>query len=128
VRSIAIATGMSYLEVYDLVLKFSRRERGRVSRRTGVRRFSHPRTGVFKSTMDKVLDHLGWEWVSTMGIGTGCTVHLDAAELPEGRIIARVSRHYVALIDGVIHDTGNPSRGGSRCVYGYWRQPAKQSG
>jgi hypothetical protein len=78
--------------------------------------------------MDKVLDHLGWEWVSTMGIGTGCTVHLDEAELPEGRIIARVSRHYVALIDGVIHDTGNPSRGGSRCVYGYWRQPAKQSG
>jgi hypothetical protein len=24
------------------------------------------------------------------------------------------------VIDGVIHDTFDPSRGGTRCVYGYW--------
>jgi hypothetical protein len=29
-----------------------------------------------------------------------------------------------AVIDGVIHDTFNPSRGGSRCVYGYWVFPS----
>jgi hypothetical protein len=34
-----------------------------------------------------------------------------------------VSRHAVAVIDGVIHDTYDCSRGGKRCVYGYWRLP-----
>jgi len=24
------------------------------------------------------------------------------------------------VLDGVIHDTHDPSRGGRRCVYGYW--------
>jgi hypothetical protein len=31
-----------------------------------------------------------------------------------------VSKHYCAVIDGVIHDTSDPSRDGTRCVYGYW--------
>lgn len=30
--------------------------------------------------------------------------------------------HYTAVIDGIIHDTHDCSRDGSRCVYGYWRQ------
>ncbi len=63
---------------------------------------------------------LGFKFVPTMGIGTGCKVHLRDGELPMGRIIARVSRHYVAVIDGVLHDTYDASRGGTRCVYGYW--------
>ncbi len=29
-------------------------------------------------------------------------------------------RHYTAVIDGVINDTHDPSREGTRCVYGYW--------
>lgn len=69
-----------------------------------------------------------------MGIGTGCTVHLVAGELPMGRIVVSVSGHYTAVIDGVIHDTHDPQRrmyhydeGGKlsriseRCVYGYWK-------
>jgi hypothetical protein len=55
-----------------------------------------------------------------MGIGTGCKVHLNADELPKGRLIVSVSKHYTALIDGVINDLYNPDRGGKRCVYGYW--------
>ena len=55
-----------------------------------------------------------------MGIGTGCTVHLNPNELPKGRIICRVTRHYVAVINGVINDTYDCSRDGTRCVYGYW--------
>ena len=57
-----------------------------------------------------------------MKIGSGCTVHLRADELPTGRLIVSVSRHVVAVIDGVIHDTHDPSRDGTRCVYGYWKQ------
>ena len=56
-----------------------------------------------------------------MGIGTGCKVHLRKDELPMGRIIVALSKHYAAVIDGVVHDTHDPSRSGTRCVYGYWR-------
>jgi len=67
-----------------------------------------------------VYDSLAARWFPTMGIGTGCRVHLRADELPEGRIIARLSRHLCAVIDGVPHDTHDPSRDGTRCVYGYF--------
>ena len=32
----------------------------------------------------------------------------------------RLSKHITAVVNGVIHDTYDPSRGGSRCVYGVW--------
>jgi hypothetical protein len=56
-----------------------------------------------------------------MQIGSGCKVHLRADELPNGRLVVHTSRHSTAVIDGVIHDTYDPSRGGNRCVYGYWK-------
>jgi hypothetical protein len=31
-----------------------------------------------------------------------------------------VSRHMVAVIDGVVYDNHDSTRGGSRAVYGYW--------
>jgi hypothetical protein len=77
-------------------------------------------------------------------------VHLADGELPAGRLVVAVSKHYTAVIDGVIHDTHNPSRStswtiepdkgqelkanqgrnengvwtevGGRCVYGYWQK------
>jgi hypothetical protein len=56
-----------------------------------------------------------------MRIGQGCTTHLRRSELPTtGRLIVSVSKHITAVIDGVIHDTHDPSRRGTRCVYGYW--------
>ena len=39
-----------------------------------------------------------------------------------GILIARCSRHLVAVIDSVIHDTHDSSRGGRRCVYGYYQR------
>jgi hypothetical protein len=66
----------------------------------------------------------GWRWTPTMKIGSGCTVHLRADELPTGRLIVRVSGHLVAVIDGVILDTHNCSRDGMRCVYGYFARGA----
>jgi len=59
--------------------------------------------------------------VPIMGIGTGCKVHLRDGELPPGRMVVSVSQHYTAVIDGVVFDTHNPCRGGTRCVYGYWK-------
>jgi hypothetical protein len=62
----------------------------------------------------------GFEWTPTMLIGQGCKVHLKSEELPKGRLVVAVSRHYVAVIDGVIHDIYNADREGTRCVYGYY--------
>lgn len=118
-RAIAIATGLRYQEVYDLVNQFGKMERSSKRRRSR----SSAREGVYKTTMRRIMEHLGWVWTPTMGIGTGCTVHLLAAELPPGRLVVAVSKHYTAVIDGVIHDTYDPSRDGTRCVYGYWEEP-----
>ncbi|TXH09274.1 MAG: hypothetical protein E6R03_17035 [Hyphomicrobiaceae bacterium] len=116
-RAISIALELPYRQVYDQINEAARLERPG-SRESGVR--SHARTGVYRSTYERVLRSHGWVFTPTMGIGTGCRVHLREGELPPGRIIARVSQHLVAVIDGVIHDTSDQTRGGTRCVYGYW--------
>ena len=119
-RAIAIATGLSYKDVYDLINEYAKRER------TGKRKHgkSSAREGVYMSTFKKIMKDLGFVWVSTMSIGSGCQVHLDENELPGGVIVCRLSRHYVAVIDGVVNDTFDPSRDGSRCVYGYFKRAA----
>lgn len=113
-RSIAIARQRPYQEVYDELNQEARRER------PGKRRGrSNARNGMRTATIKRYLERKGWLWTATMGIGTGCTVHVRE-ELPEGRLILNLSKHVTAVIDGVIHDTYDPSRGGTRCVYGYW--------
>lgn len=118
-RAIAIGTGIDYRSTYDLLIQASKLERPSKTRRGS----SHPRTGVHTVTMRKVLADLGWDWTPTMAIGSGCRVHVDADELPSGVLILNLSRHFSTVIDGVIHDTHDPSRDGTRCVYGYWSQP-----
>jgi hypothetical protein len=115
-RAIAIATGLPYQEVYDRINAAAARER-RGSRKRGI---SHARTGVYGPTMRRVMQSLGWQFRATMHIGSGCTVHLRDGELPSGHLVVNVSKHFTAVIDGVIHDTHDPSRNGTRCVYGYW--------
>lgn len=119
VRAIAIATQRPYQEIYELVNRAATHER------TGKRKRgrSNARTGVYKSSIKRVMNALGWAWTPTMEIGSGCTVHLRAEELPPGRLVVSVSKHLTAVIDGVIHDTHDCSRRGTRCVYGYWQAP-----
>jgi hypothetical protein len=111
-RSIAIASKMDYKKVYDALSKGNASQGGAKSARNGI----YTKRKWFKDQMRE----WGFRWQPTMGIGTGCKVHLRAEELPKGRIIARCSRHYSAVIDGVINDTYDPSRDGERAVYGYW--------
>ena len=118
-RSIAIATGKPYQEVYIALNRLAETER--VGKRK--KRRSSSRTGVFRRTYQHYLESLGWQWTSTMSIGSGCQVHLRASEPPSGPLIVKVSRHLTAMIDGVLYDTHNCSRGETRCVYGYFSQP-----
>ena len=129
-RAIAIATEKPYKEVYDLINSYGSKERLTKKRKAKGR--SNARTGVWKETFRKIMTDLGWEWVSTMKIGQGCKVHLRSEELPMGRVVCLLAHHYVAVIDGVIHDTYDPNdrvdfetedyrfMKPDRCVYGYF--------
>jgi hypothetical protein len=117
-RSIAIATGVPYGDVYEALALGMKLSRGK-HRTRGVR---SARSGVFRNVYEPYLIDLGWVWTPTMQIGQGCTVHLREDELPGGRLVVAVSKHVTAVIDGVIHDMHNPSRDGSRCVYGYYQK------
>lgn len=123
VRSIAIAANLPYMQVYDDLRDANARyasERDNKLSRHLAQRGSSPRNGNHRNVFhDYILSH-GFEWVPTMKVGAGCQVHLRPEELPAGTLIVKVSKHLTAVIDGVIHDTHNPSRGGSRCVYGYY--------
>lgn len=123
VRAIAIATRLPYREVYDDLFERTRRfATGRSRAARSAARNPSPRTGVFREVYEPYLFDLGWIWTPTMSIGSGTTVHLRADELPEGRLVVACSRHLTAVVDGVVHDTSDPTRDGTRAVYGYYEE------
>ena len=134
VRAIGIATGLidrmthpghAYASIYADLFEAKRQfAKGSSRAAKHVKRIgASPRNGVPKAVIKKYLTDLGWTWTPTMQIGSGCKVHLRADELPHGNLIVSVSRHLTAVIDGVIHNTHDCSRDGTRCVYGYWSSP-----
>jgi hypothetical protein len=113
-RAIAIAGRLDYDDVY--------RELAHMMAATGKARSA--REGIDPKVMRVWFADHDWTWTPTMQIGQGCTVHLREGEVPmTGRHVVRVSGHIVALVDGVLHDTHDPTRDGTRCVYGYWTAP-----
>lgn len=127
-RSIAIASGRPYTEVYAALARGmgeQRKSKGATARNgiTTSRKW-------FKDYMRGI----GFTWTPTMRVGEGCKVHLLKGELPMGRLVVAVSKHYTAVVDGVIRDTYDPTRATiwndengkrmtHRCVYGYWVAP-----
>ncbi len=146
-RAIAIVTKRPYDEIYKRLATETGAQRAgkRGKRRASAREGINTKRQWFKDYMRE----LGFTWHPTMQIGSGCKVHLADGELPMGRLVVNVSRHYTAVIDGVIHDTHDPQREaswifepdvgqelkpnqgrnvngvwtevGGRCVYGYWK-------
>lgn len=113
-RAVAIATGLPYREVYQGINEAAKRERRSKGK-------SSARTGVHKRTTRRYMESIGWQWTPCMEIGSGCTTHLRADELPDGPLVVQLSKHCAAVLNGVVHDTHDPSRGGTRCVYGYYQ-------
>lgn len=114
-HAIAIALDRDYRAVYNDMADLLRAAPAKLAGRS-----RSPRDGVPRKLYEPYLFNAGWYWTPTMAIGTGTTVHLDPEELPAGRLITRVSKHVVAVIDGVVRDTYDPTRGGTRAVYGYY--------
>lgn len=106
IRSVAIATGRDYLEVYDEIKAFNKGK--------------SCRNGTPSKVTKNYINSFGFKWVPTMQIGSGCQVHLREDELPGGTLLVSLSGHISCVKDGVIYDTFDCSRDGTRCVYGYW--------
>jgi hypothetical protein len=123
VRSIAIATGLPYQKVYEDLgaanMAYSLLKNDRLAKRIHAKG-SSPRNGNHRNVFHDYILAQGFTWIPTMKIGSGCQVHLRPNELPKGILIVKVSKHLTAVIDGVLQDTHDPSRGGTRCVYGYY--------
>lgn len=137
-RSIAIVSGIPYKQVYEALAEGNAKQRKtkRSTKSTG-KRTAREGIDVKRKWFKDYMRSIGFEWTPTMLVGQGCKVHLDEKELPKGRLVVALSKHYTAVLDGVIHDTYNPQRGGGsfaemkdgvyvsgitseRCVYGYW--------
>lgn len=131
-RAVSIATRLPYADVYTALAAGTgaqRVTRGKRSKGATARNGINTGRKWFKAYMRAI----GFTWTPTMTIGSGCKVHLLKGELPMGHLVVAVSKHYTAVIDGVIHDTfdptrttfwyeeGKPPRVTHRCVYGYWR-------
>jgi hypothetical protein len=123
VRSIAIAANLPYMQVYeDLRLAneaYALLRNDKLARRLNAKG-SSPRNGNHRKVFHDYIVGLGFQWVPTMKVGAGCQVHLRSDELPKAILIVKVSKHLTAVLNGVIQDTHDPSRGGNRCVYGYY--------
>ena len=123
VRSIAIVTGMTYQKVYNDL--YYANEVFRTTSKTKLARSlkqknDSPRSGTHRVVLKNYLAQLGFQWTPTMFVGQGCKVHLKKEELPSGTLLVSCSKHITVVKDGVLHDTHDCSRNGTRCVYGYW--------
>jgi len=123
VRSIAIVTNTPYQKIYNDLYEenenFRKNSKTRLARSLKQKNDS-PRTGTHRVVLKKYLKKIGWNWTPTMFIGQGCKVHLKKSELPNDTLIVSCSKHITVVINGVLHDTYDCSRNGTRCVYGYW--------
>jgi hypothetical protein len=123
-RAIAIATAKPYQEVYEALRLASVSHaivgyyNGPSHRRRYRKGYADPDKGIPDCAYRSYLAALGWAHIPAQER----KVCLAAGELPNGRLIVEVSKHLVAVIDGVIHDTHDCSAHGRRFVKGYFAQ------
>ena len=121
VAAITIAADLDYMEVWNAITAGNKS--ARITKRSPKSLHKNADHGVLttRKWFKDYMKSLGFVWTPTMKIGSGCQVHLRRDEIPmKGRLVVSLSKHYTAVIDGVIHDEYNPDRNGDRCVYGFW--------
>jgi hypothetical protein len=119
-RSISIITGIPYQQVYKSLSEGTHSQRLTKYQKTKRTKSAANGINVKRKWFKDYMKSLGFTWIPLMKVGEGCKVHLRKEELPEGRLVVQLSNHFTAVIDGVIHDNHDCSRGGARCVYGYY--------
>lgn len=112
VRALAIASGRDYKEVYNELKKLNK----------GV----SCRNGTPKSVDSKWLKQNGFVALNgIMGVGTGIQYHLCDEDLTDlikkyPVMVIQVSKHLTTIINGVLNDTFDCSRDGTRGIYKIW--------
>ena len=106
VRSVCIALGLDYKEAYLELAKLNASVNGKRS----------VRNGMLKKTFDAFLKEKGWEWHPAPKFNGR---KAKASDMPEGYVIARQAKHFVAVLNGVPQDTFDSSQ---KMIYGYWRK------
>ena len=107
IRALSIACEISYKEARAILKKAAK---------NGKQGNGQIANGIYKEDLNAALETLGFKWYSAPKFeGRKAKYH----DLPNGRVIARMSKHFVAVIDNVIHDTWDSSE---KMVYGYWYQ------
>lgn len=105
IRAVAIACGMDYQAARKLLKEYAAKGR------QGNRAISR---GIYKEDMEAALNSIGWKWYPAPKLAGRKARYSD---LPKGRYIARMARHYAAVIDGELRDSWDSS---GKMVYGYW--------
>ena len=105
-RAMAIALAMDYQEAYDLIAHANKKHHGIKSARNGVDKFIYA----------NVLSVFNWVWHPAPKFEGR---KAKASDMPQGIVIARQAGHFVAIIDGIPHDTWDCSH---RMIYGYWKR------
>ena len=103
-RAMAIAMGIDYQVAYDC-LALANKAKGLPK---------SARNGIDKAIYSDVLGAKGWVWHPAPKFEGR---KAKASDMPQGIVIARQAGHYVAIIDGIPHDTWDCS---NRMIYGYW--------
>lgn len=116
-RSISIASGMEYRQVYDDLNKLAKTE----DLVADWQRRSSSRLGVFQRTWYRYLRNLGWRWVQTGPPSRLPVVYLTSSDLPTGTLIVSLKNHMTVMRDGVIYDTFDCRESGAKCVHGFWK-------
>lgn len=107
IRAAAIALNIPYREAQRLLRAAAKRGKqgcGQISR------------GIYKEDFDSFLKAHGWAWHSAPKFEGRKARYSD---LPKGRVIARMARHFAAVIGGDLRDTWDSSQ---KMVYGYWAE------
>ena len=107
IRAVAIALELPYNDSRKLLKEYAKKGKqgnGQISR------------GIYKEDMDAALRSRDWIWRSAPKF-TGRKARYQ--DIPRGRVIVRMAKHYAVVIDGVLLDAWNSSE---KMVYGYWEK------
>lgn len=107
-RAIAIAAQLDYRTVWEAMAAFAQPDKG-----IAINEF------FFLTSM---ADY-GFRYHHLTDIKGKPMGKLDLNTIPRrGRFVAVLNNHAVAVVNGIMRDTYDPSNGGKRAVYGYYKR------
>jgi hypothetical protein len=80
-----------------------------------------PRNGITEEHVRRYLGERGFRYKAIAG--EHVTLHRD--ELPKLKVIANLSNHVSAVIDGIVNDTYDPNHKKHQRLHGYWIAPER---